>query len=90
MVELSPDRHVFVRALTVGETRRWVKACKEDSNEQSFTILAVLGLCDENGKRMFADGDVEAVSESLSFEAGKKIAEAVLEASGLSDSEPKN
>lgn len=89
-VDVGGDRHVFVRGLTVAETRRWIRECKDQSSEQSFAILAVLGICDESGNRVFGDADAESLSNSLSFDAGKKISEAVLAATGLADEEPKN
>jgi len=79
---------VFVRTMTGGERDSWeLYASKQMERANNVNIrakLACLCLCDENGKRLFGDGQVDALGKK-SAKALDRVYSAALELNKLTD-----
>lgn len=87
--ELDGDGHAYVRVLS-GKELEESKALEREHKEQypdmaAAAALVVYGVCDDSGKRVFSDSDIEVVLD-IEFPVLMRLAEEVLELNGLTES----
>lgn len=71
----------FVRVLTVGERDRWEEKHFTPRRHVRASMIA-LTLCDADGKRVFADGDIPAV-DNLPSTVAQRLFEVALRLNGM-------
>lgn len=75
---------LYVRALNAAEMESYGKEAQSGTLESPMSTLALMGTVDEKGDRFFVEEDIERLQQ-LDARIVKKLAEAIIEASGLSD-----
>lgn len=93
LLAAGPQRHevtlmelgsVFVKELTSGELVEYVKLQQAEKSQEAIGHLLVAGVCDADGKRLFAIDDIAAIMNMGSVVTNKLIEE-VLKASKMGE-----
>ena len=80
--EFGTDGHIYVRMMSAGDIGKVHKKIK-DGDLSGLSFVFWLCASDEEGQRLFGQGDQQKVDD-LPFPAVKRCAEAALELAGLS------
>jgi hypothetical protein len=81
-VELEDLGELFVRPMTSADTKKFQQV--RDPIEMVATA-ALLTLCDEKGKLLFTDSELEALMASMQFKELEAVATKAMKISGLID-----
>lgn len=87
-VDLGDGVAGFVRELSGAQLEILMAAEKGDERLEGVRALSrvcCFCACDEDGDRLFKDGDLDRVREDVPFSRVKALAEAALDLSGLGD-----
>lgn len=77
---------LYVRTLSAGDSVRYQSVVSDKGASEALPLLVVLAVCDEDGKRVFDEGDVEAISNK-SPKTLETIVEAILSLNGITEDE---